>query len=75
MSYERIQKWGKEEVIFYYINLNKNLIAKVAKNIQLQCCGSDTSNAISTAMWGCREHEEPEARGNISPLSFLMQDI
>lgn len=75
MLLEDIQVPGKEEVIFYDINLNKNLIAKIAKSIQLQCCGSGTSSAISSEMWGRTEHEEPEAWRNISPLSFLMQDI
>lgn len=50
MLFEDIQVRGKEEVIFYDINLNKNLIAKIAKSIQLQCCGSGTSNAISSEM-------------------------
>lgn len=40
---------GKEEVVFYDINLNKNLIAKIAKIIQLQCCGSGISSDITNA--------------------------
>jgi len=75
MLFEETHMWGKEEVIFYDINLNKNLIAKIARSIQLLCCGSGTSNVISSEMWGRREHEKPEAWRNISPHSFLMQDI
>lgn len=37
---------GKEEVDFYDIDLNKNLIAKIAKSIQLECYGSGISSDI-----------------------------
>jgi len=50
MLFEETHMWGKEEVIFYDINLNKNLIAKIARSIQLLCCGSGTSNVISSEM-------------------------